>query len=66
MEEIRQLRDKARQSRQELETQLTSQLTDLRKDVTELQERASQELVQRISKSSYQFQKKGHEWQFEF
>ena len=66
MEEILQSRDEARQPRQEFETQLTLQLTDLRKDVTETQERTSQELVQRMSKSSYQFQKKGHERQFEF
>ena len=32
--------------------------------ITSAQEKASQELVQRISKSSYQLQQKGHERQF--
>ena len=62
MEELRKSRDEARQLREELERKLS----DLQSEVTSAQEKASQELAQRISKSSYQFQWKGHERQFHF
>ena len=62
MDELRQSRDEARQSRQEFE----KKLTDLKKEVTSTQEKTSKELAQKITKSSYQFQRKGHEKQFNF
>ena len=62
MDELRQSRDEARQSRQEFE----KKLIDLKKEVTSTQEKTSKELAQKITKSSYQFQRKGHEKQFNF
>ena len=62
MDELRKSRDEARQSRQEFE----KKLADLQKEVTSAQEKTSKELAQKITKSSYQFQKKGHEKQFSF
>ena len=38
----------------------------MKREVTLVQEKESQELAQKISKSSYQFQCKGHEHQFNF
>ena len=60
MDELRKSCDEARQSRQEFE----KKLADLQKEITSAQEKTSKELVQKITKSSYQFQKKGHEKQF--
>ena len=62
MEEIRKLREEARKSRKELK----QKLADLQTEVTSSQEKASQELAHKISKSSYQFQRKGNEKQFNF
>ena len=61
VDELRKSRDEARQSRQEFK----KKLADLQKEVTSVQEKTSKELVQKITKSSYQFQK-GHEKQFSF
>ena len=62
MEEICKSREEACQSRQELE----QKLSDLQSEVTLAQEKASQELAHKILKSSHQFQRKGHEKQFNF
>ena len=62
MDEIHKSHDKARQSLEELERKLS----DLPSEVTSDQEKASQELAQKISKSFYQFQCKKHERQFNF
>ena len=69
MDELRQLREETRQSRQEerkSQEELEKKLADLQKEVTATQEKASKELAQKITKSSYQFQRKGHERQFNF
>ena len=39
-------------------------LAEFRKEVNSIQERTTNELSQKISKSNYTFQKKGHEHQF--
>ena len=62
MEEIRKSRDKAHQSQYEMEWKFS----DLQIEVTAAQEKASQKLAHKISKSSHQFQRKGHEKQFNF
>ena len=62
MDELRQSCEEARQSRQEFE----KKLADLQTEVTSAQEKTSKELAQRITKSSYQFQRKKHEKQFNF
>ena len=41
-------------------------IAELKKDVTVMQEKSSQELASKISKSTYQFRKKGNEIQFNF
>lgn len=46
--------------------ELSSSIVNLKREVTLVQEKESQELAQKISKSSYQFQCKGHEHQFNF
>ena len=62
IEEIHKSCNEACQSWEELE----QKLSNLQSEVTSAQEKASQELVQRISKSSYQFQQKGYKRQFNF
>ena len=62
MEKLRKSCDEAQQSRQEFE----KKLADQQKEVTLAQEKTSKDLAQKITKSSYQFQKKGHEKQFSF
>ena len=62
IEEIRKSWNEACQSWEELE----QKLSNLQSEVTSAQEKASQELAQRISKSSYQFQQKGYKRQFNF
>ena len=42
------------------------EITELKKDNTAAQEKSSQELVSKISKSTYQFRRKGNEIQFNF
>ena len=42
------------------------EIADLKKDVTAAQEKSSQELASKISKSTYQFRRKGNEIQFTF
>ena len=69
MEELRQSRDETRQSREEerkSRKDLEKKIVDLQKEVTAAQEKTSKELAQKITKSSYQFQRKGHERQFNF
>ena len=44
----------------------TTSLAEFRKEVNSIQERTTKELSQKISKSNYTFQKKGHEHQFNF
>ena len=62
MDELCQSREEARESRQEFE----KKLADLQMEATSAQEKTSKELAQRITKSSYQFQRKGHEKHFNF
>ena len=62
MDKIRKSHDRGRQLWEELE----QKLADLQSEVTSAQEKASQELAQKISKSFYQFQQKKHERQFNF
>ena len=50
----------------QLREKLERKLADLQSEVTSAQEKASQELAQKISKSFYQFQQKKHERQFNF
>ena len=47
-------------------TDLQGQLTDLKREVQSVQEKTSHELAQKISKSSYQFKRKGNEVQYSF
>ena len=49
-----------------LDKKFSSSISKLKQDVTAGQEAASQEVVKRINKRSYQFQKKGNEAQFVF
>ena len=49
-----------------LDKKFSSSITELKNEVTAGQEAASQEVVKRIDKHSYQFQKKGNKTQFLF
>ena len=62
MDELCQSCKEVRQSQQEFE----KKLTDLQTEVTSAQQKTSKELAQRITKFFYQFQRKGHEKQFNF
>ena len=53
-------------SKQELQTQFSSQISKLQQDVTTSQESSSQEVVKKLNRRAYQFQKKGNEAQFNF
>lgn len=60
--QFKELMDAISESRSELEVKIQN----LRKDVHTVQEKASHDLAQRISQSSYQFKRKGNEVQFNF
>jgi len=45
---------------------LTTSLAEFKQEVNSMQEKTTKELAQKISKSSYTFQKKGHEHPFKF
>ena len=55
-----------RKSHRESEDKLTTSLKEFRKEVSSVQEKTAKDLAQKISKSNYTFQKKGHEHQFHF
>ena len=48
------------------QTKLATSLAEFKKEVNSMQEKTTKELSQKISKSNYTFQKKGHEHQFNF
>ena len=60
------LMDKIQKSRREVEGKPSSSLTELKQEMNSMQERMSQDLPQRITKPSYQFQQKSNEHQFSF
>ena len=60
--QFKELMDAISKSRADLEVQIH----DLKKDVHTVQEKASHDLAQKISQSSYQFKRKGNEVQFNF
>ena len=62
-EKFKELMDELRQSREESRQEFEKKPAD---QVTSAQEKTSKELAQRITKYSYQFQRKGHEKQFNF
>lgn len=45
---------------------IQGQLTDLKREVQSVQEKTSHELAQKISKSTYQFKRKGNKVQYSF
>ena len=49
-----------------MQEELSSKLEKLQKEVTSGQDSASQEVVKKIEKCSYQFRRKGNEEQFKF
>ena len=49
-----------------LEKKLLSSIDHLKCDVTDVQQKASQELAAKINKSSYQFRRKGNKVQYNF
>lgn len=64
-EKFQKLMDEIHQSQQKVEQELSALISDLKREVTSIQEKMSQKLAQRISKSlQLQFQWKGHERQF--
>ena len=64
MDEVKyqELLEAIRDSKKEVQ----QEITELKKDITAAQEKSSQELASKISKSVYQFRKKGNEIQFNF
>ena len=65
-ERYKQLLDATNDSKRDVENKLASSLEELKRDVNAVQEKASQDLASKISKSTYQFRKKGNEVQFSF
>ena len=62
MNEMREIQKAQRQT----DDKLSSSLQELRKEVNTAQEKTAKDLSQKITKSGYTFQKKGHEHQFTF
>ena len=60
---LQQIMDAIQSSKREMQEEL---LSKLQKDVTSGQESASQEVVKKLEKRSYQFRRKGNEEQFKF
>ena len=58
--------DAIQSSKREMREELSSKLEKLQKEVTSGQGSASQEVVKRIEKRSYQLRRKGNEEQFRF
>ena len=58
--------DTIKASGEELKSDFSSQISKLQQDVTATQESSSQEVVKKLNKRAYQFQKKGNEAQFIF
>ena len=63
---FKELMDTIKASREELKLDFSSQISKLQQDVTATQESSSQEVVNKLNKRAYQFQKKGNEAQFIF
>ena len=55
-----------RKSRSDLEGQLSSSISELKRKVHTVQEKTSHELAQKLSRSTYQFKRKGNEVQYTF
>jgi len=64
-EEVRQSRREAEASKKELEDKFASSISELKREVSVMQEKVSQQL-RRIGSSTYQFRRKGNEHQFNF
>lgn len=65
-DKFKQLMEEILQSRKKTRQKLEGKITDLNGEVTVAQEKTLQELAQRVTKSSYQLQRKGHKRQFNF
>ena len=63
---FKELMDAIQASKQELQVDFSSQISKLQHDVTTSQESSSQEVVKKLNRRAYQFQKKGNEAQFNF
>ena len=63
---FKELMDAIQASKQELQVDFLSQISKLQHDVTTSQESSSQEVVKKLNRRAYQFQKKGNEAQFNF
>ena len=55
-----------RRSRWEVEDKLSSSMAKIKCELTAAQEKTSQEVTKKISNTTYQFKKKGHEHQYCF
>ena len=58
--------DAIQASKQELQEDFSSEISKLQQDVRTSQESSSQEVVKKLNRRAYQFQKKGNEAQFNF
>lgn len=65
-QKYKELLDTIRESKQDVQKELAASMAELKRDVTAVQEKTSQELASKISKSSCQFRRKGNEIQFNF
>ena len=66
MQEIRQSRKEVEVTKKEFEDKFSSSITELKREMSAAQEKASQQLFRRIGASTYQFRRKGDEYQFNF
>ena len=60
------LMEEIKKSQREVEGKLTSSIAELKQEVNSVQEKTLRELVQKITRSNYQFKRKGNEIQYSF
>ena len=56
----------SRKELMELEEKFSSSLSEMKREVNAAQERTAQQFSKRIGSSTYEFKKKGNEYQFNF
>ena len=65
-EKLQKMMDTIRSTQRELKADFTEQISKLKREVRVGQESSSQEVVKKLNKRTYQFQRKGNEAQYLF